>query len=104
MFNKIAKQECNWTRRRSSRFATGLLSTWMAVMALTAVGRVSAETVTKGDFTFVNAVDTSQGVFTLRICARDQQRGCPRLQVCGKWFRTGECVEMAERQTYSHCV
>lgn len=72
MFNKTTMQEYRRTLkrtdeatgmapRRSGRFATVLVRTWITGMALMAVSQVWGQSITKTDFKFTNAVDTTQG-------------------------------------------
>jgi hypothetical protein len=100
MFNKTTMQEysrtLSWTHKaagidnkRSKRFETGPVLAWVAIMALTAVGQASGETVTKADFTFINAVDNTQGFSSFGSMPAINNAGAVAFPSLGAGFESG---------------
>jgi hypothetical protein len=100
MFNKTTTQEYGRTRRskdaaagidpkRSGHFETGRILTWFAVMAFTLVGQASGQNVTKADFTFVNAVDNTQGFSFFGSMPAINNAGAVGFQSLGAGFESG---------------
>ena len=55
------------SRKQERRFATVLTITLMTILSLTASAQTRPEAITKNDFSFVNAVDNSQGFTTFGL-------------------------------------
>jgi hypothetical protein len=75
--------------KRSGRFETGRVLTWFAVMAFTLVGQASAQNVTKADFTFVNAVDNTQGFSFFGSMPAINNAGAVGFESLGAGFESG---------------
>src|SRR5437762_9992963 len=69
--------------------AARLILTWMAVMVLTAVAPASGQTIARDNFTFVNAVDVTQGFSSFGSMPAINNAGAVAFQSVGAGFESG---------------
>src|SRR6478672_11797981 len=75
--------------RRSLRLTTVLGRTGIIVMAIMSVGQVWGQSITKTDFTFINAADTTQGFLSFGSMPAINNAGAVAFQSLGAGFESG---------------
>jgi hypothetical protein len=89
MFKNTTDEAAGKDSRRCGRFAPGRILTWTAVAAFAVVSQASGQTDTRENFTFINAVDNTQGFSFFGSMPAMNNGGAVAFQSVGSGFESG---------------